>query len=194
MTQTTTTTPSLRNAPCVLIIRDGWGRNPHPEHDSFNAVRLARTPVADRLEREFPATLIRTSGEDVGLPEGTMGNSEVGHQNIGAGRVVDQESVRITKAIRTGEIHANEALTGVVRTAMERGGATHLFCIASDAGVHGQLAHLYACMELCARLGQRKVFVHLFTDGRDTGPFTGLAFVAQVEATCVKIGVGAVAS
>lgn len=186
--------PTLTNVPCVLIIRDGWGRNPHPEHDAFNAVKLADTPVAERLEREFPHTLIRTSGEDVGLPEGTMGNSEVGHQNIGAGRVVDQESVRITKAIRTGEFYDNFVLRAAVQRAKETGGATHLFCIASDAGVHGQLEHLYACMELCRRLEQKRVYLHLFTDGRDTGPFTGLGYVKQAEAKCAELGVGQVAS
>ncbi|RMD60995.1 MAG: 2,3-bisphosphoglycerate-independent phosphoglycerate mutase, partial [Planctomycetota bacterium] len=106
--------PALRNAPLVLIVRDGWGENPHPEHDAFNAVKLARTPCDDRLRRDFPMTLIRTSGEDVGLPEGTMGNSEVGHQNIGAGRVVDQESVRITKAIRSGAFFENPVLVEAI--------------------------------------------------------------------------------
>ena len=88
------------NVPLVLVVRDGWGENPNPEHDAFNAVKLARTPVADRLASEFPTTLIRTSGEDVGLPAGTMGNSEVGHQNIGAGRIVDQEVMRLGRAVR----------------------------------------------------------------------------------------------
>ena len=91
-----------RDLPVVLIIRDGWGQNPHPEQDAFNAIKLAHTPVDDRLMREWPHTLVITSGEDVGLPPGTMGNSEVGHQNIGAGRIVDQELMRITRAIRTG--------------------------------------------------------------------------------------------
>ncbi len=97
-------TDTNQAAPVVLIVRDGWGRNPHPEHDAFNAVKLAQTPRCDALLREYPWTLIHTSGEDVGLPEGTMGNSEVGHQNLGAGRMVDQESVRITKAVRSGDV------------------------------------------------------------------------------------------
>ena len=96
--------------PVVLIVRDGWGRNPNPEHDPFNAVKLASTPNCDRLLGDYPSTLIHTSGEDVGLPQGTMGNSEVGHQNLGAGRIVDQESVRITKAIREGAFFDNPAL------------------------------------------------------------------------------------
>ena len=102
------------DAPVVLVIRDGWGRNPHPEQDAFNAVKLADTPVSDRLEAEWPTTLVRTSGEDVGLPIGprgpVMGNSEVGHQNLGAGRIVDQELMRITNAVRCGAFFENAAL------------------------------------------------------------------------------------
>ncbi len=184
----------LRHTPFVLIIRDGWGENPNRDQDAFNAVRLARTPVADRLLRECPHTLIRTSGEDVGLPEGTMGNSEVGHQNIGAGRIVDQESVRITKAVREGTIYGNEALTGAVRGAVRRGGAVHIMGIASDAGVHGLLTHLYGCVELCKREGATKVWLHLFTDGRDTGPYTGMGYVREIEERVRAIGVGRVAS
>src|SRR5712671_4870734 len=101
--------PAPRNTPLVLIVRDGWGQNPHPEHDAFNAIKLAKTPVAHRLDHEYPHTLIKTSGEDVGLPQGTMGNSEVGHQNIGAGRIVDQELMRITRAIRDGSFFTNPA-------------------------------------------------------------------------------------
>lgn len=180
--------------PVVLIVRDGWGRNPHPEHDAFNAVKLARTPRCDDLLARYPWTLIHTSGEDVGLPEGTMGNSEVGHQNLGAGRVVDQESVRITKAIRTREFFKNPVLVEAVRRAQKGGKTIHLLGIASDAGVHGLMTHLYACLELCREVGHNRVFLHLFTDGRDTGPFTGKDFVAQIEQQCRSIGVGAVAS
>ncbi|MEM1177572.1 MAG: 2,3-bisphosphoglycerate-independent phosphoglycerate mutase [Acidobacteriota bacterium] len=180
--------------PVVLIIRDGWGRNPHPEHASFNAIDKASTPVADRLLRDYPSAPIATSGEDVGLPAGTMGNSEVGHQNLGAGRIVDQESVRITKAIRTGAIFENEALTSAVDATDDRGGAVHLLCIASDAGVHGLLDHLYALAELCRRRNAAKVYIHLFTDGRDTGPFTGRGYVQQVIDRCAEIGAGEVAT
>jgi len=182
-----------RNTPVVLIIRDGWGLNPHPEHDSFNAVMLAKTPVADRLMSEYPWTLIKTSGEDVGLPDGTMGNSEVGHQNIGAGRIVDQESVAITKACRTG-LDKNAAIAESIAAARDAGKAVHLMGIASDAGVHGLLDHLYAVLRACASLKQTKVFVHLFTDGRDTGPFTGAGFVGVIEAELARIGVGRIAS
>mgnify|MGYP005847626289 CR=1 FL=1 len=182
-----------RNTPLVLVIRDGWGTNPNPSHDRFNAVLLARTPVADRLMAEWPNTLIKTSGEDVGLPEGTMGNSEVGHQNIGAGRIVDQEAVRITKACRSG-LESNPVLPEAVRGAKQRGRAVHLMGICSDAGVHGLLEHLDALLALCARLGQDRVFVHLFTDGRDTGPYTGAGFVERVEESLRAHGVGRIAS
>jgi 2,3-bisphosphoglycerate-independent phosphoglycerate mutase len=186
--------PSPRHTPLVLIIRDGWGENPHPEHDAFNAVKLARTPVADRLDREFPRTLIKTSGEDVGLPEGTMGNSEVGHQNIGAGRIVDQESVAITKVCRSGRLEASTALVESIEAAKASGRAVHLLGIASDAGVHGLLEHLYGLLDLCRELGQKKVYVHLFTDGRDTGPFAGREFVMLAEARMLASGVGELAS
>jgi 2,3-bisphosphoglycerate-independent phosphoglycerate mutase len=186
-------TSNPTNRPFVLIIRDGWGQNPHPEHDAFNAVKLAKTPVADRLMAEYPNTLIATSGEDVGLPEGTMGNSEVGHMNIGAGRVVDQESVAITKACRKG-LESNAVLPAAIQRAKINGTYVHLMGIASDAGVHGQIDHLVALLETCKRLGQTKVVVHLFTDGRDTGPFTGKTFIDLIEKHIARIGVGVIGS
>ncbi|MEQ9454335.1 MAG: 2,3-bisphosphoglycerate-independent phosphoglycerate mutase [Phycisphaeraceae bacterium] len=181
--------------PVVVIVRDGWGRNPNPQHDAFNAIKLANTPRCDALLDRYPHTLIHTSGEDVGLPEDTMGNSEVGHQNIGAGRVVDQESVRITKAIRDQSFFDIPALVDAVKRTQTGGRRfVHLMGIASDAGVHGLMDHLYACLELCKRLGQQRVALHLFTDGRDTGPFTGKDFIQQIEAKCKEIGVGQIAS
>ena len=184
-------TPS--NTPHVLIIRDGWGENPNRSHDAFNAIKLAKTPVADALMAEWPTTLIATSGEDVGLTDGTMGNSEVGHQNIGAGRVVDQDAVRISKACRDG-LESNTVLRSAIASAKQRGAAVHLMGICSDAGVHGQLLHLSALLRLCRTLGQEPVYIHLFTDGRDTGPFTGKGYVAEVEAMCRDIGAGRIAS
>ncbi len=175
------TTPA--NAPLVLIIRDGWGENPHPEHDAFNAVKLAKTPVANRLMAEWPSTLIHTCGEDVGLPAGIMGNSEVGHQNIGAGRVVDQESLRITRAIRDGSFFENRALRRAFDHARSTGGRVHLLGLVSDGQVHSHLEHLYALLDLAARTkfpGDRLV-VHAMTDGRDTAPKAGLGFIEQVE-------------
>lgn len=182
--------------PVVLIVRDGWGENPNPEHDTFNAVKIANTPRTDALMAQYPATLIHTSGEDVGLPDDTMGNSEVGHQNIGAGRVVDQESVRITKQVRTSEINSNHALCDAIENANGHGHNVHLLGIASDAGVHGLLTHLYGCVRLCKERGvpTDKILLHLFTDGRDTGPFTGKGFIEQIEAQLADIGAGRIAS
>src|SRR6188508_1813275 len=125
--------PSLLKRPVILIVRDGWGKNPFPEWDRANAVILARHPVADHLMATYPSTLIHTSGFDVGLPEGTMGNSEVGHQNIGAGRIVDQESVKITKEIRNSEFFSNAEMNAAVTNAVEKNGSVHLFGIMSDA-------------------------------------------------------------
>ena len=182
--------------PVVLIVRDGWGENPNPEHDKFNAVKLANTPRTDALMAAYPVTLLHTSGEDVGLPDDTMGNSEVGHQNIGAGRVVDQESVRISKQVRTGEVNNNHALCDAIENANGHGHNVHLLGIASDAGVHGLLDHLYGLVKLCKLRGvpTDKILLHLFTDGRDTGPFTGKGFIEQIEAQLAEIGAGRIAS
>src|SRR5438477_9328929 len=133
----------MKKRPIILIVRDGWGKNPYPQWNHANAVYLAKHPVADKLMSQYPTTLIHTSGFDVGLPEGTMGNSEVGHQNIGAGRIVDQESVKITKDIRSGDFYSNAVLNEAVTNALKTGGSLHLFGIVSDAGVHGLLEHLY---------------------------------------------------
>src|SRR5436190_11122478 len=180
--------------PLVLIIRDGWGRNPYPQWNHSNAVYLAKHPVADKLLAEYPNVLIHTSGFDVGLPEGTMGNSEVGHQNIGAGRIVDQESVRITKEIRSGHFFDNVELNNAVQNALKNGTNLHLFGIVSDAGVHGLLEHLFACLELCRRRGLTRVFLHAFTDGRDTPPNSGLRYIRQIETKMTEIGVGRIAT
>ena len=185
---------AVEKRPVVIIVRDGWGKNPHPEWNKANAVFLAKHPVADRLLADYPNTLIHTSGFDVGLPEGTMGNSEVGHQNIGAGRIVDQESVKITKEIRNGEFFANKELNAAVDFAIKNTGALHLFGIASDAGVHGLLEHLFGCLELAKRRGLSKVFLHAFTDGRDTPPISGLGFIRKIEERMKQIGVGKIAT
>ncbi len=186
--------PAVAKRPLVIIVRDGWGRNPYPQWNHANAVYLAKHPVADRLLATYPNVLIHTSGFDVGLPEGTMGNSEVGHQNIGAGRIVDQESVRITKAIRNGEFFDNEALNAAVRNAQQKNSFLHLFGIVSDAGVHGLLEHLFACLELCRRRGLSRVCLHAFTDGRDTSPNSGIRYIQQIEAKMKEIGVGKIAT
>ncbi len=186
----------LHHTPFVLIVRDGWGTNPNREHDAFNAVRLAKTPVAERLMREYPTTLIHTSGEEVGVPEGTTGNSEVGHQNLGAGRIVYQDSVRISNAIRDGSFYDNEVLLEAISSARHAGARLHFLGICSDAGVHGRLEHLYALLEMARREGLKpdRVCIHLFTDGRDTGPFTGIDYVRQVENKIEEIGVARIAS
>jgi 2,3-bisphosphoglycerate-independent phosphoglycerate mutase len=180
--------------PVVIIVRDGWGKNPFPQWNSANAVFLAKHPVADKLMTEYPSTLIHTSGFDVGLPEGTMGNSEVGHQNIGAGRVVDQESVAITKDVRNGKFLANSVLNAAVDFAELHNGKLHIFGIVSDAGVHGLLEHLYGVLELAKNRGFSRVFLHAFTDGRDTSPNSGLGYVKQIEAKMAEIGVGKIAT
>jgi 2,3-bisphosphoglycerate-independent phosphoglycerate mutase len=180
--------------PLVLIVRDGWGKNPYPQWNHANAVYLAKHPVADKLMADYPTVLIHTSGFDVGLPEGTMGNSEVGHQNIGAGRIVDQESVRITKEIRNGDFFSNVELNNAVTNALENQSDLHLFGIVSDAGVHGLLEHLFGCLELCRRRGLSRVYLHAFTDGRDSAPSYGLKYIRQVEAKMKELGVGKVAT
>src|ERR1700722_3201040 len=180
--------------PLLIVIRDGWGKNPFPKWNDANAVYLAKHPVADRLMAEYPVTLIHTSGFDVGLPEGTMGNSEVGHQNIGAGRIVDQESVKITKEVRSGAFSDNVEMVAAVDNVQKSGGNLHLFGIVSDAGVHGQMEHLYGCLTLAKAKGLDRVFLHAFTDGRDTPPVMGIIYVKQIEAKMAEIGVGKVAS
>jgi 2,3-bisphosphoglycerate-independent phosphoglycerate mutase len=185
---------TITHRPCVLIVRDGWGENPDPKWDRANAVKLARPPVDARLRAEWPFTLVATSGLDVGLPQGTMGNSEVGHQNIGAGRIVDQESVRISKAIQDESFFSNAELVAAVEKCLTRDSQLHLMGLASDIGVHSRLEHVFGCIELAARRGLKKVFVHCFTDGRDSAPTSGVAFVKRIEAELRRIGVGQIAS
>jgi len=182
--------------PLLLIVRDGWGHNPHPEWNHANAVHLAKTPVDERLRATFPWVQIKTCGEDVGLPAGIMGNSEVGHQNIGAGRIVDQEQMRITRTIRDGSFYKNEALAAAFDHAMQSGGMVHIMGLASDAGVHSALEHLYALLEFAKRRnvpGYRVQF-HAFGDGRDTAPQSGINFIRQIETRMAEIGVGRVAT
>jgi 2,3-bisphosphoglycerate-independent phosphoglycerate mutase len=180
----------------VLIVRDGWGENPHPEWNHANAVHLARTPVADALMRDYPHVLIHTSGEDVGLPAGVMGNSEVGHQNIGAGRIVDQEVMRITRAIRTGPFFANPVLLAAMQHVKSSGGTLHLLGLMSDGRVHSDLEHAFAVIELARRSGLAgaQLAIHAITDGRDTSPTGGLDYVGQLDAKAAELGVGRVAS
>ncbi len=180
--------------PLVLIIRDGWGYNPNPADDKYNAIKCANTPVDDMLMAEFPNCLIHTSGEDVGLPEGTMGNSEVGHQNIGAGRIVPQESVRISKTIRDGSFFENKEFLNAISFVKKNNGKLHLMGLCSDIGVHSLLDHLYGLLELAKRNDVKDVFIHAFTDGRDSPPDSGAGYVAEIEKKAAEIGAGRIAS
>ena len=184
----------------VLVIRDGWGRNPHADQDAFNAVRIARTPISDRLEVDWPSTLVRTSGEDVGLPIGprgpVMGNSEVGHQNIGAGRIVDQELMRITNSVREGEFFERAALLDAFDHAMSSGGRVHLIGLVSDGQVHSDLDHLIALLEAGKRQGMPgdRMLVHAITDGRDTPPTGGRTYLGRVTEEMERLQTGRVVS
>ncbi len=182
------------NKPVVLIIRDGWGENHDASYDAYNAVKLATTPVADKLTAEYPRTEIKACGLAVGLPEGIMGNSEVGHQNIGAGRVVDQEIVRINKGIETGSVKQSPTLKAAFDNTKAKGSALHFMGLVSDAGVHSMLEHLYGLLRIAKEEGVEKVFLHAFTDGRDTGPFTGKRFLEEAAVQMSEIGIGQVAT
>jgi len=183
-----------KKRPVVLIIRDGWGWNPNPAEDKTNAVRCANTPVDDMLMKDYPNCLIHTSGEDVGLPDGTMGNSEVGHQNIGAGRIVPQESVRISRAIRDGSFFKNREFLRLIKFVKTNNGKVHLMGLCSNIGVHSLLDHLYGLLGLAKRNGAEKVFIHAFTDGRDSPPDSGAGYIEQIEKKAKEIGVGKIAT
>lgn len=187
---------SVRRKPVVLIVRDGWGENPYPEWNHANAIHLANTPVADALMAEYPHVLIHTSGEDVGLPDGVMGNSEVGHQNIGAGRIVDQEVMRITRSIRDQSFFDNQVLNEAIDHVKATGGTLHLLGLMSDGRVHSDIEHAKAVAELVKRSGLKsdQFAVHAITDGRDTSPTSGLGYVTDLEATLQKLDVGRIAS
>lgn len=184
----------LERKPFVLLIRDGWGYNPDCSQDSNNAIKCANTPYDDMLMSQYPNCLIETSGEAVGLPEGTMGNSEVGHQNIGAGRVVYQESVRLTRAIRDGSFFEAEHLKKAVQQVKEKGSKFHVMGLCSDIGVHSLLGHLYGLLELCKKNGVEEVYLHAFTDGRDSPPTSGKGYLNDIQNKMNEIGVGQIAS
>ena len=180
--------------PVLLIIRDGWGKRADPAREDCDATAQAHKPCDDMLRATYPATLVKASGRDVGLPDGVMGNSEVGHENIGAGRIVDQELVRINKLFSDGKLAANPVWRGVVDRVKSRGSRLHLMGIVSDAGVHGMLEHLYGILRQAKADGIAQVFLHAFTDGRDTAPTSGLRYVQEVDARCREIGVGQIAT
>lgn len=163
---------------CMLMILDGWGLD---EPGETNAVSVAETPFLDLLMADYPATQIACAGEAVGLPEGIMGNSEVGHLNLGAGRVVYQVLLRIDLAIKDGSFFDNEALNGVMEKVKENRSALHLMGLVSDAGVHSQLPHLFALIDMAAEKGISRVYIHPILDGRDTPPDSGVSYIDQLQ-------------
>ncbi len=177
--------------PITLIIMDGFGIAPDTKG---NAIRAARTPNLDKIMKDNAMCRLSASGLDVGLPDGQMGNSEVGHTNIGAGRVVFQELPRITKSIADGDFYENEALLGAVANCKKYDSAIHFMGLMSDGGVHSHNSHLWGLLELAKRNGLKKVYIHCFMDGRDVSPTSGADFVAEAVAKCKELGVGEVAT
>ena len=181
----------MSKKPTVLMILDGYGLN---ENTNGNAVAQAATPVMDKLMAEYPFVKGNATGMAVGLPDEQMGNSEVGHLNMGAGRIVYQDLTKITKAIQDGDFFENKALLAACENVKKNGSALHLFGLVSDGGVHSHNSHIYGLLELAKRQGIEKVYVHCFLDGRDTPPASGKEYVEELEAKMKEIGVGKVAS
>ena len=182
----------MNKTPTTLIIMDGFGMT-HGD-SAGNAVRAAKTPRLDQFFQEFAHTELSASGLDVGLPDGQMGNSEVGHTNIGAGRVVFQDLPRITKSIADGDFFANPAYNHAMDACKEKGTALHLMGLLSDGGVHSHLEHLFALLKLAKDKGLERVYIHAFLDGRDVSPTSGADFVARTVEKCREIGVGKIAT
>ncbi len=174
-------------APVVLVILDGWG---YCEEKRGNAIVNAQTPVMDSLWAAYPHTLIRTSGKAVGLPEGQMGNSEVGHLNIGAGRVVPQELVRISDAVEDGSILSNPALVKICQEVRDRNGKLHIVGLCSEGGVHSHLTHLFGLLDLAKQERVSQVCIHAITDGRDTAPTEGVKAIGLLQDYLNRIGIG----
>lgn len=181
----------MSKKPTVLMILDGFGLN---EKTEGNAIALAKKPVLDKLMKDYPYVEGNASGMAVGLPEGQMGNSEVGHLNMGAGRIVYQELTRITKEIQDGEFFENTQLLKAIENCKKNNTALHLFGLLSDGGVHSHITHLYGLLELAKKHGLENVYVHAFLDGRDTAPTSGKGFMENLEAKMAEIGVGRIAS
>ncbi len=177
--------------PTTLIIMDGFGLR---AGESGNAVRNAPTPHLDLIASQSPGCRLSASGLDVGLPEGQMGNSEVGHTNIGAGRVVFQDFPRISRDIETGAFFSNTAYLDAMENCREWGSALHLMGLLSDGGVHSHISHLFALLAMAKEQGLDKVYIHCFLDGRDVSPTSGKAFVAQLQAKCAELGIGRIAT
>lgn len=181
----------MKKKPTVLMILDGFGLN---EKTEANAVYMAKTPNLDALMQEYPFVKGNASGLAVGLPDGQMGNSEVGHLNMGAGRIVYQELTRISKEIEDGEFFQNEALKAGMENVKKNDSALHLYGLLSDGGVHSHNTHLYGLLEMAKREGISKVYVHCFLDGRDTSPTSGKGYMEELEQKMQEIGVGAIAT
>ncbi len=181
----------MSKRPLVLTILDGWG---YRAETANNAIAMARKPAYDKLLSEFPNTLIRASEHFVGLPDGQMGNSEVGHLNIGAGRIVQMDITRIDALIAAGEFGKNPSIVAAMKRAREGGRQLHLFGLVSDGGVHSHQEHLYALLRIARENGVERVFVHAFMDGRDTLPTSGAGYIAQLEKKMREYGVGKVAT
>ncbi len=181
-----------QRTPVVLTIMDGWGHNTDPGLQQYNAVALAQKSNFDRLWAHYPHTTIRTDGSFVGLPEGQRGNSEVGHLNIGAGRIVKMDVTRIDEMIASGQICADSVLNKAMEHARPR--MLHLMGLVSAGGVHSHIGHLFALLEMAQREGVEKVFVHVFTDGRDEPPRSGAGFVERLAARMDELGVGRIAT
>jgi 2,3-bisphosphoglycerate-independent phosphoglycerate mutase len=181
----------MSKKPVMLMILDGFGNAPKSEG---NAVSLAKKPNLDKLFEKYPTTELQASGLSVGLPEGQMGNSEVGHLNIGSGRIVYQELTRITKAISDGDFFENEALKKAMDNAKKSGAALHLMGLLSDGGVHSHIDHLKGLLEFAKKEGVQNVFVHAFMDGRDVPPSSGKEFIEKAEAMMAEVGVGKIAT
>ena len=181
----------MSKKPVVLMILDGYGLNNNCDH---NAVCEARTPVMDQLMSQCPYVKGNASGLAVGLPDGQMGNSEVGHLNMGAGRIVYQELTRITKAISDGDFFTVPEFLQAVENCKKNNSALHMWGLVSDGGVHSHIGHIYGLLELAKKNGLEKVYVHCFLDGRDTPPASGKSYVEALEAKMKELGVGKVAS
>ena len=181
----------MSKKPVMLMILDGFGI---AEKSEGNAVALAKKPNFDRLVKEYPHTQLQSSGMAVGLPEGQMGNSEVGHLNIGSGRIVYQELTRITKAIEDGDFFENEALMKAMKNAKENNTSLHLMGLLSDGGVHSHIGHLKGLLEFAKKEGLQKVYVHAFMDGRDVPPSSGKDFIIKAEEMMKEVGVGQIAT
>lgn len=181
----------MRKKPVVLMILDGYGLN---SSTKGNGVALAKTPVMDKLMAEYPYVKGYASGLAVGLPDGQMGNSEVGHLNMGAGRIVYQELTRITKSIEDGDFFENTELLGAIENCKKNNSDLHLYGLLSDGGVHSHITHVFALLELAKRNGIKNVYVHCFMDGRDTAPDSGKDFIAKLYDKMEELGVGEIAS